>query len=361
MIDSRENRWRLFLGILGVLFLFGAPQVFQLFTIINLTTALALAILALSLGLVWGYGGILCFGQTMFFGLGAYAYTIAAINFGETTGAVLVAILVAAAFAAILGYFIFYGRVSDVYLAVITLTVTLIFYSLLRRTSGPEYKIGKALLGGFNGLTVPPLNIPSDPSAILFPEHVFYVAMAALILAYFGCVWLTQTHFGRVMVAIRENELRAELLGYDIRFYKLVMFAIGGGIAGMAGVLFANGIGRVTPDIFNLYNTALTIIWVIVGGRGTLIGPIFGAIALFYLTSSLGTQTVLNNNLVLGIILIVFVLAVPQGIVPSLVKLWDRTRSNKQRLGKAKRLRNRHGRAARRDMGSKAAEAAGDD
>lgn len=358
MIDSRENRWRLFLGILGVLFLFGAPQVFQLFTIINLTIALSLAILALSLGLIWGYGGILCFGQTMFFGLGAYAYTIAAINFGETTGAVILAILVAAAFAALLGYFVFYGRVSDVYLAVITLTVSLIFYSLLRRTSGPEYKIGDALLGGFNGLTAPPLNIPGDPTAILFPEHVFYVAMAALILAYFGCVRLTQTHFGRVMVAIRENELRAELLGYDVRFYKLCMFAIGGGIAGMAGILFANGIGRVTPDMFNLYNTALTIIWVIVGGRGTLIGPIFGAIGLFYLTSSLGTQTFVNNNLVLGAILIIFVLVVPQGIVPSVIKLWDRTQSRNRFLKREQRLRDRR---PRRGMATKTAEAAGDD
>ena len=341
MIASRDIRWSLFLGALGIIFLFAAPQVFELFTIINLTTVLALAILALSLGLVWGYGGILCFGQTTFFGIGAYAYTIAAINMGETTGPIFIAIAAAAAFAAILGYFIFYGRVSDVYLAVITLTVTLIFYSLLRRTSGPEYKIGNALLGGFNGITSPPLNIPGDPSAILFPEHVFYVAMGALILAYFFCVWLTRTHFGRVMVGIRENELRAELLGYDIRFYKLALFAIGGGIAGMAGILFANGIGRVTPDIFNLYNTALTIIWVIVGGRGTLIGPIFGATALFYLTSGLGTQTAINNNLVLGIVLIVFVLLVPRGIVPGVVAIWDRAHARSRLLRKEKRLRRR--------------------
>lgn len=341
MIRSREVRWSLLVGAIGIVFLFAAPQVFELFAIINLTTVLALAILALSLGLVWGYGGILCFGQTTFFGLGAYAYTIAAINIGETTGPIFIAIFVAAAFAAILGYFIFYGRVSDVYLAVITLTVTLIFYSLLRRTSGPEYKIGNALLGGFNGVTSPPLNVPGDPSNVLYPEHVFYVAMAALILAYFFCVWLTRTHFGRVMVAIRENELRAELLGYDIRLYKLALFAIGGGIAGMAGVLFANGIGRVTPDIFNLYNTALTIIWVIVGGRGTLIGPILGAVGLFYLISGLGTQATVNNNLVLGIILIVFVLLVPRGIVPGVIGMWDRTQARSKLLRKEKRLRRR--------------------
>lgn len=351
MIEDRANRWRILLGVVGIAFLLGAPQVLELFTIINLTTVLALAVLALSLGLVWGYGGILCFGQTTFFGLGAYAYTVAAINFGDTTGAVAVAILVAAAFAALLGYFVFYGRVSDVYLAVITLTVSLIFYSLLRRTSGPEYKIGKALLGGFNGVTSPPLNIPGDPSNVLFPEHMFYVAMAALILAYFGCVWLIRTHFGRVMVAIRENELRAELLGYDVRLYKLVMFAIGGGVAGLAGLLFANGIGRVTPDVFSLYNAALTIIWVIVGGRGTLIGPILGAIALFYVTSRLGTQAVVNNNLVLGIILIVFVLLVPRGIVPGVIHLWDTARARNALMQREKRARRRKPRRAVAETG----------
>jgi len=346
---SLENRWRIAIGIFGVLFLFLAPQVFELFTIINLTTAIALAVLALSLGLVWGYGGILCFGQVGFFGLGAYAYTIAAINFGDTTGAIFVAILVGAVAAGVLGYFMIYGRVSDVYLAVITLTFTLILYSLLRRTSGPEYKIGDALLGGFNGITSPPLNIPGDISNTLFPEDVFYVAMLVLILAYFGCIWLTRTHFGRVVVAIRENELRAELLGYDIRRYKLAVFMIGGGLAGLAGVLFANGIGRVTPDMFNLYNAALTIIWVIVGGRGTLIGPIMGSFGMFYLTFFLGTQTVINNNLVLGVILIIFVLVVPNGLVPEAGRLW-RTASNRRSTSRRERkMRRRTARSTARN------------
>ncbi|HSG53818.1 MAG TPA: hypothetical protein VLA45_00080, partial [Paracoccaceae bacterium] len=261
----RQMRPTFFYALLGVVFMFAAPQVLQLFTIINLTTAIALAVLALSLALIWGYGGILCFGQVAFFGLGAYAYTISAINFGGSTWAILVAVLVTSAFAAALGYFIFYGRVSDVYLGVITLTVTLIFFSLIRRTSGPEYKIGNALLGGFNGVSSPPINLPWNPTAFLFPEHVFYVAMAALILCYVFVGWLVNTKFGRVCVAIRENELRAELLGYDTRLYKLGIFTIGAGIAAIGGVLFCNGVGRITPDVFSLYNAALTIIWVIVG------------------------------------------------------------------------------------------------
>jgi branched-chain amino acid transport system permease protein len=154
---------------------------------------------------------------------------------------------------------------------------------------------------------------------------------------------LVQTHFGRVSVAIRENELRAELIGYDIRFYKLALFTVGGAVAGVGGVIFCNGVGRVSPDVFSLHDAALTIIWVIVGGRGTLIGPVLGAFGLFYLTSFLGTQGVVNNNLVLGIILILFVLLVPRGIVPTLVRWWDRARARRMSQRRELRLRRRRG------------------
>ena len=352
MTLARDQRGSLVIAVIGVLFMLAAPSVLELFTIINLTTAIALSLLALSLALVWGYGGILCFGQTAFFGIGAYAYTIAAINFGGSTWAILVAVLVAVAFAAAIGYVMFYGRVSDVYLAVITLTVTLILYSLLRRTSGPDYKIGKSLLGGFNGITSPPLNLPWDASFVLFPEHVFYVAMAALILAYVFTGWLTRTHFGRVCVSIRENELRAELLGYDVRLYKLGIFAVGAGLAGLAGVLFCNGVGRVTPDVFNLYNASLTIIWVIVGGRGTLIGPILGALGLFYLTSALGTQSMVHTNLVLGIILVVFVLGVPKGVIPTVADWMAARRSRRALRARERRMRLRRPRGGARGDGA---------
>jgi len=344
---STVNRWRFIVVLLALAFTVLAPMTFELFTIINLTTAIGLALVALSLGLVWGYGGILCFGQTAFFGIGAYAYTLAAVNFGGATWAVLVAVMVAAAFAAALGYFIFYGRVSDVYLAVITLTVTLILFNVIRRTSGPEYKIGKALLGGFNGIGSPPLNFPWNTSKFLFPEDVFYVGMVLLILAYVFCSWLVQTQFGRVCISIRENELRAELIGYDVRLYKLLIFTIAAGIAALGGVIYVNGTTRVTPEVFSLYNSALAIIWVIVGGRGTLIGPVLGAFALFYLTASLGTQTMFNNNLVLGLILVIFVLFVPRGIVPSVINLVDRNRERKFDRQRELRLRHRRRRNGR--------------
>src|SRR6202041_167590 len=279
---------------------------------------------------VWGFGGILCFGQSAFFGLGAYTYAIAMINIGESTTPLILAILVPAAFAALLGYFIFYGRISDVYLGVITLTVTLILFNSINSTAGPEFHIGAARLGGFNGIPgIPPLNIPGDRNAPIDLEGMFYLSTDVLLAVYFGLRLLLASRFGRIIVGIRENERRAELLGYDPRAYKLATFTIGAALAGLAGCLFANWGSFVSPTIFGLAQSAQIIIWVIVGGRGTLIGPIVGCIGIPWLTTPLGAKQPSGNSdwwskifanapLVLGAILVAFVLLVPKGLVPTL-------------------------------------------
>ena len=140
-----------------------------------------MAVLSLSLAFIWGFGGILSFGQTAFFGLGGYAYAVAAINFQDSTHGILLAVFIPALFAAMLGYFIFYGRITDVYLGVITLTVTLILFNCLNSTSGDEYRIGTATLGGFNGMpAVPTFNMPFDPGSLLSPEQSWWVTGGAL-------------------------------------------------------------------------------------------------------------------------------------------------------------------------------------
>ena len=297
----------------------GVPQVVDQFGLLQLTVFASMCILALSLGIIWGYGGILCFGQSAFFGLGAYAYAVAAVNLGESTVAVVLAIAVPAVFAALLGYFMFYGRLSDVYLGVITLSVTLIFFNLMNSTAGDAYRIGKARLNGFNGMpSLPTFNVPGDPGRLLDPTETFYLVMALLLVIYVGLHALLASHFGRVVVAVRENETRCELLGYDVRLHKLLIFTIGGGIAGLAGSLFANWGAFVSPNVFSLGMTAQIIIWVIVGGLGTLVGPIIGCLIMQYLATELGTQQLANTNLIFGIIFLAFVLLVPRGIVPSL-------------------------------------------
>ncbi|WP_183026319.1 ABC transporter permease subunit [Variovorax sp. UMC13] len=304
------------LCVAGVLL---APQVTDTFALLALTVYLVMAMLALSLAFVWGFGGILCFGQAAFFGLGAYAYAIGAINFGPGVAALLLSVAVPAVFAALLGYFMFYGRISDVYLGVITLAVTLILFNLANSTSGSEYRIGEALLGGFNGIpSIPTLTLPGHDSP-LEPEGLFRLVGLLLIAAYVGLRLLLRTRFGQVVVAVRENERRAELLGYDARLHKLLAFALGGAIAGLAGCLYANWGAFVNPGVFSLAQSAQIIIWVIVGGRGTLIGPMIGCVGIQWMVTALGGQQTVDTGLVLGVVLAAFVMLIPRGIAPTVM------------------------------------------
>ncbi|MFC2254401.1 branched-chain amino acid ABC transporter permease [Labrys portucalensis] len=295
-----------------------APQVFEVFDLMQLTLFAAMGVLALSLGFIWGFGGILSFGQTAFFGLGGYAYAVAAINYGDSTGAILLAMIVPAIFATVLGYFVFYGRISDVYLGVITLTVTLILFNVVNSTAGDEYRIGTAALGGFNGMpSVPTFNMPFDPETVLDPVQGWYATGGALILVYMFLRLLLWSPFGRVAVAVRENEVRASLLGYDPRLIKLAVFVVGSAIAGLAGALYVNWGAFVSPTIFALSLSAEIIIWVTVGGLGTLIGPVVGCFLIQYLVAQIGSQQTFNSNLILGVILIAFVLLLPKGLIPA--------------------------------------------
>jgi branched-chain amino acid transport system permease protein len=324
--DLFKGRTQVFLtALIGVGVMIWAANTLEFFQIFQLTEYLILAILALSLAFIWGHGGILCFGQAAFFGLGGYAYALIAINGAGTTESLIAAVAIAAGFAAALGYFMFYGRLSDVYMGVVTLSVTLIFQKLMNSTAGPEYAIGSARLGGFNGIpSVPTLTAPADPSMPLMPEQLYYVAFVALIVVYVGLGLLQKSTFGRTAAAVRENETRAELLGYDVRRTKLVVFAVGGAVAGLAGALMASQRAFIDPNAFGLVLSAQALIWVIVGGLGTLVGPILGCIALQYLSLWLSESrfqiagAILDNSLVLGVILMVMVLAVPKGIAPTL-------------------------------------------
>jgi branched-chain amino acid transport system permease protein len=227
----------------------------------------------------------------------------------------------------------FYGRISDVYMGVITLVVTLILFKFMNATAGDQYAIGDARLGGFNGMPgFAVLNVPGMPDVSLFGTPLYYVAAGSLLGCYLISRWLLARSFGRVLVGIRENEARCELLGYSVPAYKTAIFTISAAMAGLAGCLFANWAEIVTPSVFALKSAAEVIIWVIVGGLGTLIGPVLGAIALGMVKLLLGEQTVIDNSLILGAILVVVVLAVPRGVVPAVQGWWrGRARIRAQR------------------------------
>lgn len=304
--------------------LLGAPLVLDVASIVNLTIFLILSILALSIAWVWGVGGIFTFGQPAFFGLGAYTFAIAAMNFGSSDLALVLALAIPSFAAALLGYFLIYGRVSGVYLAVITLTTSLILYHLVNSVSGADFRIGSVPLGGYNGIPgVPPLNWPGRPDELL--DFVpFYLLVAALLVAVYVVLHrLMTSHFGRTVIAIREHELRAELLGYDVRLYKLVVFVIGATVAGLAGALQATWAGFVSPEVFGIAFSAQIIIWAQVGGLGLLAGPVLGCLLVQALTTWLGQNQIADTQIVLGVIFVASVLLLPSGLLPLLLS-WIR-------------------------------------
>jgi branched-chain amino acid transport system permease protein len=283
-----HNRGLLAVSILLLATLVILPILAPQYIVLQITLYFSYAILALSLAFVWGIAGIFSFGQAAFFGLGGYTYAVVAINVGESTLAVLAGLALPAVIAAVIGYFMFYGRLTSIYVAVITLVMTLIIFKFMGHTAGYEYRIGSAHLGGYNGIPgIPPLNVPGDPTTFAWPEDMFYVSGIALLLTYISLKILIKSRLGRVLAGVRENELRSQLLGYDVRLYKTIAFVIGATIAGL----------------------------------GTFFGPMFAAVALGFLAIELGAQQSLDVNLILGSILIIFVLVVPAGIVPSLLRL----------------------------------------
>lgn len=314
------------------------PVLTNTYQIIVTTGYFIWVFLALSLSVIWGYGGIFSFGQTAFFGLGGYTFGVVGINLIEITGATNLAlvagVVLPAVFAALLGYFMFYGRVSGVYVAIITLATTLILELLFSRTAGSQYTIGDAALGGYNGMTdIPSIALGYQSATLaLGSGGMYYFVIILLVALYLGLRYLVNSEFGYVMVATREDEDRTEMFGYDIRFVKLQMFTLGGALAGLGGVLFAASGNFISPPIMGLTFAALPVIWVTVGGRTTLVGGIVGAFGLQYLNNSLSSIGSEYAFIILGVILLVIVVLFPSGIVPT-VDTWLQERDTAFRSG----------------------------
>lgn len=293
------------------------------------TLWLSFGIAALSLDFVWGKAGIFSFGQNALFGIGGYAYAVIAINLFpvtmETGTALIGAAVAAAVFSLILGYIMFYGRVGDVYLAIVTLAVTLALYTIMSSTAGPDYRIGEALLGGFNGMPSVPsiaLGMPGDDGNAEFDTiGLLKFAIVLATVLYVFLRYLSTGRFGSILVGLRENETRMELLGYDTRRYKLLAFTLGGAIAGIGGGLFAAWGMFINPSVFALGQAAMIVIWVIVGGRGTLGGAFLGVVLVQWIADEADNLVSQQTPLILGILLILMVLLLPGGVISVIRKI----------------------------------------
>jgi len=287
----------------------------------NTALFLLYAILALSLSVVWGYTGVLSFGQVVFFGFAGYTFGIVSINLGSTLGitlAVPVAVAIAAGTAFVLGYFMFYGEVSGVFVAIITLVVTLVLQAFMAQTAGDEWTIGSVPLGGFNGMTgIPSIALGIGETSVVFRGAAFYwLVLVVLVCSYLGLRAVLNGDFGYAMVAVREDEDRVEMLGYDVRRIKLIVFTVGGGLAGVSGVLYAAWGHYIDPTIYELAFATLPVVWVTVGGRESLLGGIVATVGIEWFRQQLSTTGSDFSLVVVGGLLLGVVLLLPGGIVP---------------------------------------------
>ncbi|MFP8952272.1 ABC transporter permease subunit [Natrialbaceae archaeon A-arb3/5] len=304
--------------IVAVLLLASYPVLFGTYAAESRSVFLVYALLGVSLCFVWGFCGILSFGQVAFFGVAGYTFGIVAINLSSYTGVTLgivAGIGVATLFAALLGYFMFYGGIRDVYVTIITLVVALVLHTFMGQTAGSEWAIGGAALGGFNGMVgVPDLALGVGDAGIEFSGAMhYYVALIVLVATYLGLRALVNSQFGYAMVATREDEARTEMFGYNTTFIKFATFTIGGALAGLSGVLFVTWGNYIDPNEFAITAAAMPVIWASIGGRKSLVGTIAAAIAIQWLELQLTGEWAF---VIVGTLLIVVMLVIPNGVAP---------------------------------------------
>ncbi|AZH25410.1 ABC transporter permease subunit [Haloplanus aerogenes] len=315
--------WIGFTALVGLLLVY--PMLRSSYYVSNTAYLLVSAFLGLSLCIVWGYTGIFSFGQVAFYGVAGYTFGIVSINVTGPVGTLaglVVAIAVAGAFAFFVGYFMFYGGVSDVYVAIITLAVTLVLNTFMGQTAGEEWAVGAARLGGFNGMTeIPSLAIGVGDTAVRITDAAFYYfVVGSLLLTYLGLRVLVNSDVGYVMVGIRENQDRTELFGYNTQKMKLGVFTFGGVLAGFGGVVYASWGNYIDPSVFGLTFAALPIIWVATGGRKWLSGAIIGTFSVAFISQKLSVFGGQYSLVILGALLLFVILILPEGFVPQLYR-----------------------------------------
>ena len=296
------------------------------------------AILALSLDLAWGYAGILSLGHGAFFALGGYAMGMHLmrligprgsyghpvlpdfmvflgypelpwywLGFDHFAFAMLMVLLVPGVLALVLGWLCFRSRITGVYLSIITQAMTYaLMLAFFRNDMG---------FGGNNGFTdfKELLGMPLNTSAAR--ASLFYASLVSLVGAYLFCLWMTGTKYGRVLTAIRDAESRVRFLGYDTTSHKLFAFVASAMMAGLAGALYVPQVGIINPGEFSPGNSIEAVIWVAVGGRGTLVGAVLGAFSVNGLKTWLTSAAPDLWLFVLGGLFVAVTLFLPKGLI----------------------------------------------
>lgn len=289
-------------------------------SVAGLRDILLFALFAVALDLFWGRTGILSFGHATFFGLGAYGMAVFTIHLAPgAPWASLVglafAIGLAGTVALAVGYFIIFGAVRGAYFTIVTLALTLV---------AQQIAVGwSPVTGGDAGLIgVPPLWLGTTVTGLPF----FYLVLGVLAAVVLGLWAALRGRRGLILRAIEDEERKAQTLGYDTSLYLLATFTVSGLVAGLAGALYATGTGFVAPDMIALLLSTEVIMWVAVGGRGSLVGAVAGTIVVWQLQQRVSSLNASAWPLFIGGFFMAMVFLFPDGLPAAARKLWARAR-----------------------------------
>jgi branched-chain amino acid transport system permease protein len=308
MLIYQERSKGFVLGFsLVMLILVALPFFVDLFYQTFLTEVLVWVLFAVAFDLIFGYTGLLSFGQALFFGLGSYGMAISVAKFELGAGtAFLLSIGVPALFAWFVGYFSV--KLSGIHFVIITL-----IFALIGSTIGETWT---SLTGGADGLTIPFTPIPIGPWTLdlIDIKTNYYLVLVLVALSYLLLRRLVQSPLGKVFISIRENEDRARLIGYNVSRYKLLAFVIAGAFSGLAGGLYGITLKYASANFLHWGVSGHAVVYTIVGGMGTLVGPVLGTGIIMSLEHYL-VNFLQGTDLVIGIVLVFMVLVAPKGLV----------------------------------------------
>ena len=294
------------LGLAAVLALAGVPWVLARHQLSILTDLLIFGLFALSLDLMMGYTGMVSFGHAAYFGLGAYGSALILIHFEQPVPVGLLAgALLAGVVAAPVGYLS--TRATGIYFAMLTLAFAQLVYTV-------AYK-WRDLTGGSDGIAgVPKTTLFWGGPSLAAPRAFYFLVAACVVLSLLACRALVRSPFGRALVAIRENERRFTSLGRDPRPFKMVVFVIAAVFAGLAGALFAPFRGFASPEVMFWVLSGQGLMMVIMGGIGTLVGPVLGAM-MFILIQEIISSYTEHWMIFTGAVFVLMVIFLPGGLV----------------------------------------------
>lgn len=286
-----------------------------------LTQALLFGIFALGVDIIWGYTGVMTFGHAVFFGMGAYsmAKMVKMGVFASSYVGLVLAVLIPSVVALIVAGVLFYEDIDDIHFTIITLALAVI---------GSQSAVSlRGFTGGYDGIQAIPaleLGIPGVAMHSLLDLEMYYLTVIVMIGIYLLAKRLVNSPFGTTLVAIKHNELKARSMGYKTEKYKTLSFVAGSAISGLAGGLYATYAGFVNPTLLGFILSTNVLLWILVGGRGTLVGPLFGAVLFQVTESQLSSYIPFSWTLVLGMLLVVVVVFFPAGLVGAYNELRDR-------------------------------------